>query len=92
MSDIKAQLEQMKNLQRARFHELDTQRNAILAVSGPIRAERDANIDDLTPRQRAEYDARIKEAEQGLYEIEVERGELARALRGPDGKTRLRPA
>jgi hypothetical protein len=91
MSDIKAELEQMRDLQRRRFWELGAAREQILAVSGPLRAERDDKAQDLTPRQRAEYDARIREAEQGLYEIEVERGEIAKALRGADGKTWLGP-
>jgi hypothetical protein len=91
MSNLKAKLEEIKELQRLRFWELDARRNAILAVSAPLRAARDAQAEDLTPRQRKEMDAQIKAAEVGLYEIEVERGELTRALRDPDGKTRLGP-
>jgi hypothetical protein len=70
---------------RKRFHDLGVQRAAKLAVSSPIRAERDAEV----ARHNAVMEslkARVQEAEAGLYDIDVERGMLARALMGKTGE------
>lgn len=70
-----------KELLRARFDELNKQRDAILAASGPLREERDRLVNDARAREN-EINARIKEAERGLYEIDCDRAMLARALGG----------
>lgn len=73
---------------RREFHELGAQRDAIVAVSGPIRATRDAEVAAHELR-RADLDAQIREAEEGLFEIDRARGRLAKMLGGrtglPDG-------
>lgn len=73
---------------RARFHNLVGKRDSIRAVSGPLRDKRDA----LVQKARAEEDAlnaQIKSAEDGLYEIDQEIGEIVTLL---DGKTGEPPA
>lgn len=69
---------------RDRFHELTAQHDAIRAVSDPIRAQRDKIVQDadIKARKLAEQ---IKEAEAGLYDIEMERARIARALKGKTG-------
>jgi uncharacterized coiled-coil DUF342 family protein len=91
MSDIKAQLDQIKDLQRARFWELEDARNEIIARVEPLKQERDQLAPSLALAEKKEWAARIKDAEAGLYDIDVERGEISKALRDPDGKTRLGP-
>ena len=72
---------------RRRFHELGAKREAMLAVSTPLRAKRDALIAEHTAAVQA-LEAQIKAAEAGLYEIDVERGIITRAL-GRDGISRM---
>jgi uncharacterized coiled-coil DUF342 family protein len=66
---------------RARFAELAADREAILAASAPIRAERDqvsAEADDKV----AKFNARIARKEEGLFELDTEMAAIARALGG----------
>ena len=67
---------------RVRFHELGAQRDQKLAVSGPLRAQRDLLIAEHEATITA-LNAQIKEAEAGLYEIDTERGRIARFLVDP---------
>lgn len=66
---------------RKRFATLGKQRDAILAKSGPLRAARDTLVAASQPKERALH-KQIVAAEQGLYDIDMERGALARALKG----------
>ena len=70
---------------RARFHELGRQRAVILTKSEPLRQQRDRFVADMEGKL-AELNAQVKEAEAGLFEIDVERGALARALGGKTGE------
>jgi len=64
---------------RKRWDELHERREAILARATPLREERDAAVQahDFFLRK---MDAAIKQAEQGLFEIENERAHVARQL------------
>lgn len=73
---------------RARFAELTAQRDAIHAVSMPLREARDAEINALLEEARAKrsaHDVAIREAEAGLFELDQERANLVRALKGQTG-------
>ena len=70
---------------RARFAELGAKREEILAASGPIRAERDKLLQETEKAEEA-LNVKIREAEKGLYELDVERGMLARAIGGRTGE------
>lgn len=70
---------------RKRFHELTAQAAAIEAGSAPLRAQRDALVASHEAA-RKELDARLKKAEEGLFDIQIERGVLVRALNGKTGK------
>jgi predicted nucleic acid-binding Zn-ribbon protein len=66
---------------RARFAELTEKHDAIRAKADPLRERYDA----LVQGNRKAEDAaakRVKNAEDGLYEIEMERAAIARALGG----------
>ena len=70
---------------KKRFHALGAERERKLALSAPLRARRDA----LVTKARAEeleLNKQIKAAEVGLYEIDVERAALARAVGGQTGE------
>ena len=69
---------------RALFHKLGAERDAILAVSTPLRDKRDKAVQDFDAK-RAAMDAAIAEAESGLFEIDVRRGRIARMLGGKTG-------
>jgi hypothetical protein len=69
---------------RKRFHELGTQREAILEKSAPLR-ERRAQAVALYESVVKPLEAQIREAEAGLYEIDKERGFIAKALGGRTG-------
>jgi uncharacterized coiled-coil DUF342 family protein len=69
---------------RARFHELGAQRDKIKAKADPMRAKRDKVVNEAATQER-QMNAAIREAEAGLYEIDCERGALARALSGKTG-------
>lgn len=69
---------------QARFHELGRKRDEIMAQVEPLSQKRDALV--------AEHDAamrplteQIKAASSGLFEIDQERANIARALRGKTG-------
>lgn len=66
---------------RARFQELTKKHDQIRAKSDPLREKRDQQVQ----KARAEEDklnAQIAKAEAGLYENEMERAAVARALGG----------
>lgn len=63
----------------ARFDELNTQVEAIKAVTEPLRAKRD-EIVQAHDREANALNAEIKAAEEGLFELEMERAALARAV------------
>ena len=71
---------------RRRFQELGQKREAIVGKSGPLRAQRDALI-AAHEAQIKPLEAQIKAAEAGLFEIDRERGIIARALNGKTGAT-----
>lgn len=73
---------------RARFADRGTDRDAALAVSAPLRAERDALVASTADRVAA-LDVRIAEAEAGLFDIDQERALIARALGGRTGEPNL---
>lgn len=70
---------------RKLFHELQDRRDAILAVSGPLREARDAFVQKARAEENA-MNAAIKEAETGLYDIDVESASWARFLNGKTGE------
>ena len=72
---------------RARFHALGKERDAILAKSAPLKAERDKVLieRDAAQAKLRDVNGRIKEAETGLFDIDMERGAMARALNGKTG-------
>lgn len=69
---------------RTRFAELGEQRDAILASSGPVREQRDAIAHDAQEKMAA-LDARIRAAEDGLFDIDQARALISRALGGKTG-------
>lgn len=72
---------------RKRFHELGRKREAILAKTGPLRAERDRIIAEADAKAKGLADAFKKiEKDEGLFEIDMERGMIAKALGGKTGK------
>jgi hypothetical protein len=66
---------------RARLDELNTQRESILAASTPLRAARDAFLAEKAAQEEV-MNAEIRGVEEGLYDIDMERGLLAKALGG----------
>lgn len=70
---------------RARFAELGDQREAMLAASSPLRDRRDT-VAREAQEQIAVLDSRIRAAEEGLFQIDQERGLIARALGGKTGE------
>lgn len=74
---------------RKRFHENRDERDAILAKSTPLREERDRLIHQNNDRI-AELNAQIKEAEAGLFDLDMEAGTLVRALGGKTGPRPLK--
>jgi hypothetical protein len=70
---------------RARFAELGETRTAALAVSTPLREERDGIAVD-SAKKIADLDVQICEAELGLFELDQERALIARALGGRTGE------
>lgn len=73
---------------RARFHTLGKQRGEILAKAAPARAKYDAmRAEEGQLRERMKpVIAEIKAIEAPLYEIDNERGMIARALNGKTGE------
>jgi uncharacterized coiled-coil DUF342 family protein len=70
---------------RERFHDLGKRRAEILETSAPLRERRDKLVQEFDPQVR-ELNARIKEAEVGLYDVDQERAALSRALKGKTGE------
>lgn len=70
---------------RARFAELGEQREAMLAASGPLRDRRDTLAREAQ-EQIAALDSQIRTAEEGLFQIDQDRGMIARALGGKTGE------
>lgn len=66
---------------RARFAELTKQYEAKDAKRAPIQAERDKYMETVG-KKLAGFDDRIRAANKGLYEIEMERAAISRALGG----------
>jgi uncharacterized coiled-coil DUF342 family protein len=71
---------------RKRFHELGRKREAILAKTTPLREERDKIVQEADAKAKA-LAAQFKQIEKdgGLFDIDMERGMLARALNGKTG-------
>lgn len=72
---------------RKRFHDLGKQREAIMVKVKPFQDERDkvrAQRDAFDAQLRTMH-AKIKAESAGLYDIDMERGALARALNGKTG-------
>jgi len=69
---------------RKRFHENRDQRDAILAESVPLREERDRLIHQNKDKID-ELNAKIKEIEAPLFDLDNEAGGLVRALKGKTG-------
>jgi uncharacterized coiled-coil DUF342 family protein len=69
---------------RKRFHELGRQREAILAEVDPLRKQRDELVAAYDAAVKP-LEAKIKAASAGLFGIETERANIARALRGKTG-------
>ena len=69
---------------RTRFAELGEQRSEILAASGPLRDQRDA-IAREAQASMAALDAKIRAAEDGLFDIDQQRALISRALGGKTG-------
>lgn len=65
---------------RARFAELTAKYEANPVHK--LKSERDAKAEKLTRTEFVKYDERIRAANKGLYEIEMERAAIARALGG----------
>jgi predicted transcriptional regulator len=73
----------MSEEKRARFRALQRQRKAILEKSLPMREERDLVVARMES-EIAALDEKIKKAEKGLFEIDMESAEIARSLRTGD--------
>lgn len=69
---------------RSRFATLTERRNAMAAVSAPLRTRRDAIAAQATT-DLAALDVQIRAAEAGLFELDQERAMIARALGGRTG-------
>jgi hypothetical protein len=67
---------------RKRFKELTDKFEPKAEARDAIKRERDAKGDGLTAKQAAAYDAKIRKANEGLYELEMERAAISRALGG----------
>ena len=72
---------------RKRFHELGRMRQAILAKTMPLRAQHDKIVQEAEAKSKAlSKQFRSIEAEGKLFDIDMERATLARALGGKTGK------
>lgn len=70
-----------------RFHALGSEREAILARSAPTRTERETLQAEVAERELKikPLTQTIREIEKKLYDIDMERAALARALNGKTG-------
>ncbi len=69
---------------RARFALLGEQRDGMIAMSAPLRDQRDAIARDAQAEIKA-LDEQIENAEAGLFDLDQERALIARALGGKTG-------
>lgn len=69
---------------RRRYREVTEEFDRHNAPLLKLKADRDALGDKITAAEAAKFDAKIRKANEGLYELEMERAALARAL-GPRG-------
>jgi uncharacterized coiled-coil DUF342 family protein len=72
---------------RKRFHELGKEREKIVAAAQPLREQRDVmhrQIDEIRTAMRP-LNEQIKAVEAPLYDVDVERGAIAKALGGKTG-------
>lgn len=69
---------------RKRFKELTDKFEPRAEARDAIKRERDEKAEKgtLTIKQSLDYDAKIKKANEGLYDLEMERAAVARALGG----------
>ena len=74
-------MSETKDLLRKRFEELNKLRDDILAKSTPLRQERDRIANEVRGKE-LDLIAKIKVIEKDLYQIDMDRGMLARALGG----------
>jgi len=87
---LKAHGDTLKVPLRKRYWEIEALRKPKLDKIAALQAERDANIDNLTPVQDRAIIAEIKHIRAQIDpDIEDERREILRALLDDDGKTRL---
>lgn len=73
---------------RARFHELNAEKERVLADAQPLQDQYDslrAKMDEITVALEPVRAALI-EAKKPLYDIDMERAALARALQGKTGE------
>lgn len=72
---------------RKRFHELGKKREAIMAKVGPLRAQHDKIVQEADAKAKALVSQFRKiEKDEGLFDLDMERAMLARALGGKTGK------
>lgn len=69
---------------QAEFHALGKKRAEILAKSMPLREKRDKEF-QAAEKIFKDRSAEISRIEGGLYELDMQRGQLARALGGKTG-------
>lgn len=74
-------MSEVDTLMKQKLADLQGKRAAILAVSGPLRAERD-RIKNEAKAQIDALNAKIKDAEAGLFELDQDIGKLAKASGG----------
>ena len=74
-------MSEMSERLRKELDLLDGLRAKILACSAPLRAERDRIVNEARAKEN-ELNARIKEIEADLFQIDTDRALLARALGG----------
>lgn len=73
---------------RKRFHDLGAEREKIMASAQPLRSQRDGlrqQQDELRNAMRP-IEERLKAIEAPLYDIDVERSAIVKALSGKTGK------
>ena len=86
---LKANAEALKAPLRARYWELEALRQPHVERLAKLQADRDARVDDLTAREDREICAAIRVEREALDATSIERGQILRALKDDDGKTRL---
>lgn len=66
---------------QAQLQEMNAKRDAILAISGPLREARDKHANEAREIE-LRMNAEIKEVEKELFDLDNDRSALARALGG----------